>query len=142
MALVASRRPPIRALGRGGACSACRPGPRAPWGGRGRSASHAALWRAGRDRHRGGASVSALPARRARAAFDAPEQGAPRGARGTLIDAAAKERANAEKYMLSKGWTKRLFFWIDPITKELLWFDDAWDIQYERDKKSARIDNY
>lgn len=50
----------------------------------------------------------------------------------------AKERANAEKYMLNKGWIKHLFFWVDPITEALLWFDDAWDIQYERDKTAKK----
>lgn len=48
----------------------------------------------------------------------------------------AKERFNAEKYMLSNGWVKLedLPFWKDPISNKLCWFNDAWDIQYERDK--------
>lgn len=51
-----------------------------------------------------------------------------------------KDRVEAEKYMSNNGWIKsgNLPFWKDPISNEIYWFDDAWDIQYERDRSADK----
>ena len=63
---------------------------------------------------------------------------------GDAYSNARKARLEAEEYMESKGWKRNVHQrssitgWIDPLPpNEEMFFDAAWDIQYERDKAAG-----